>query len=608
MRWSHVAVALGVALMVPAAFASALQIDEANVLRHITRFGSGHFTSPGRPGLLWALLTPLLRLEDPATIVLGARCVCMAASAATFLLVRRLAERAGGEALAIAAVLLLATSMTWQGRAFELRTDTFTTPLLLGAALLLWRPRWSWRSAVGAGVLVGVAGLLSQKAIYGAAGLGLAWALGVWLGHVPKRWGLALAAAVAAGAVVGLWYAGMAMLTDADVVTANVRRAANTAFAEKPLRQKLLSLGFAGNRAPLFYLALLPGAVEVWRRRRESAELLGAAVVGAFLVSTILWHRGYYLYFVAHFEPWLCLVAGAGVLAVIRALAPRRLGRAGLVAGGLAAAVPAAFFYSAILQASIHPQLQVLRDVRSAFPEPVPYWDGAGLVPGYPEVTLFNTGANRGRHRKRFGPNFLIPFARDRHAHFFVRNYLSRDQVMTQKERLWHWKHFVPWRPNVYLRGGRIHAGAGGWSEDRVRVGPAGAYTVWFFNDWRGQAEVDGRAVKHGQVLELAEGVVTLRARSVRGSGQLWLMLGADRTPYANRTGDLVDRSLYVEIGRRGFIDHVKNDGRSELYGPPPRKLGDAITQTELDRRRGLHRRFHRERDARLGAPRPPKK
>jgi hypothetical protein len=601
LRWGRLAIALGVALMVPPALHAAFHCDEANVFRHITQFGLGDFSAPGRPGLLWLLLTPALGLKEPALVATALRLAAVGASTVTLWAVWRLARRAADPSSALASVLLLATSMSWQAHSFEVRTDTWVLPATLLVMLLLWRGSARWGEAVLIGLLMGAAGLFSQKTIYNAAAIGAGWAALVALRQVPRRWGPpALAAAVALGCVA-LWYAFLDR-ANAGVVGENLSLAAANAFEDpRPVRTNLLAWGAAANRAPALYLGLIPGGVVAWRRARENGQLAAMAAAAGVMASTIFFHRGFFMYFIASFEPYLAVVSGAGVVAFLRWLpgGPERR-RAAAVGVALLAIGASAGPYVDMLRTSNEAQLQLMRDITEVFPEPVPYWDSVGLLPGYPETTLFLTKSNRLRLRERMGPAALLQLAREREPLVFVRDYITRERYLEEAEDVWLWTHFVPYRPNLYVRGGRVRVRAGQEQRATVEVVDAAPYTVWFWGGWTGEATVGGQPVRHGEAIELERGEVELVARASSGSGQLWLIHGRDRVPYVEDPADVVDRSIYPMLVRRRFqqYDHVHKDGDLLTLETDP--VLRALPESERERRRASHRAWQQMFDARM--------
>jgi hypothetical protein len=613
------AVGAGTALMLPAAWGAAFHCDEINVLRHVTDFGRGDFDSPGRPGLLWFALLPLLALGEPAAIALAARAAAVLASAATLWGVWRLATPPGPDGRgidpkesgwgAVSAVLLLATSMSWQAHSFEVRTDTWVSPLILAAAWLLLRERLDTRRAVGLGLIVAASGLLSQKSIYNAVALGLGWlaalAVGAWpLRPLERLRAVAIAATVALAVVVA-WYAGMAFLSGAGAgfVSQNLDSAVVTAFAEKrALSTKLKSLGMAAQSAwPLYGLATLGIASAVLRGRR-APRVLAIAVLGLAMLSTVTVHRGYFMYFIASNEPYLAVPAGAALGLACDAF--RRFGRAWAPVPLLMALAVASWVAAPqvgpMLKTSNAPQIAIMEEARRAFPTPVPYWDGIGLLPGYPETTFFGTGISRSRFRKSVpGPGF-IQRARERKPRFFIREYMTRDRYWRNDERRWHWMHFLPYRPNLYLHGGRIRAPGGQESSAKVELLLSDDYTVWFRGGWRGEASVDGRTVQHREVIALSEGIHELRARPEGDGGQLWLLLGREREPYADETAAQRDLSTYPQLQRDRYQRYDRRGQEADLLSPdhdPTLSAGDRAA------RLARHRKWQLKRDQEYGRP-----
>jgi hypothetical protein len=543
-RAAFVVVAVGALLLAPVAWSAALHCDETTVLRHVTRFAHGDLGRPGRPGLLWLLLSPLVALGDPVLITRAARLVGLAAAVCTLGLTATLAQQTSeGEArgrplVGAAAAALLLGAMAWHGHGWEVRTDSFVAPMTLLLALQLWRERLSLGRAAALGLLVGAMGLISQKSIYNVAAVSLgacAFTLAAQgtSGLRARGRTLGVVAAVAL-ALVGAWYAGMSVVSGrgAEFVESNLELAARTGFGGgRSLGRKLITLwGAMKQGAPLWTLATLGAALGA-RTRRERPGPWALTVASLAMLATIFLHRGVFLYYVASFEPLLAALAAVPVAAGLSAVETRR-GRpaawavAGLAILGLAAlSAPRWRAFQAVGNTM---QLDLMREAHEAFPEPAPYWDQIGLVPGSPEITFFGTAPVRKRFRAAGGPSAFIERARARAPRFFLRDYMSRDRHMTGTERRWHWRQFVPYRPNLYLAGGRrLVTPAAAGRGVRIEILVAGDYTVWFRGGWRGTATVDGDPVEHREVVSLPVGAVVLDAVPTQGTGELWLILGA---------------------------------------------------------------------------------
>lgn len=593
---------------------AALHCDELNVLRHITYFADGDFGHSSRPGLLWLLLVPLAWIDSPWVMVEVARAVAVVASLLTLALVARLGREDGDPAAATRAslaVLILGTSASWQGHAFELRTDTFVTPMTLLLLSILTGPSLRWRRAAGVGVLLGATALVSQKSVYNGVGLALAWPAASLLSGAARegRWirgflGRGVVIGAAAALCIGLWYAAMANLTGQgeDYLGRNVASVTKTAWdGPAGLRTHGESLLSAVRLGPALWVLAPFGAVLAATQRFRAPRVVAASIVGAALLSTVFFHRGFFMYFIASFEPMLALPA-AHVLSVLfgRLGSPRAL----LVAGALVLAVGGVAGYEparAIAATSVAPHARFLQDVERLFPEPVPYLDLLGTVPGYDEVSFFGTAPNRDAFRRRRGPSPFVQLAREKKPQFFVREYMSRERYFYPAERRWLWQHYLPVRPNLYVHGLRMPVDA----ESGTRTGElllSGAYEVVFRGGWSGAALLDGTPVSDGEILDLQAGRHEITAQSTHGAGELWILWGTGRRPLTERDRDQRDFSMFPLLTRERYQQY---DGRG--------KPGDLLTPPEdptIDSRdRAVRQRQHAaEQDQRakaLGRPQP---
>jgi len=605
---------LAAAFLAPGAVDLAFHYDETNLLRHVTMFAHGEFLDPGRPGLLFLALVPLAWLDDPWGMMLGGRLVCLLAAAGTIYAVQWHAQRAWGRSgergwlAAVAAAFLLVSSPNWYVHAFEIRTDSWTTPaaLLLGA--MLWR-EGGMRRALAAGVLIAAMGLVSQKSLYPVVAASLA-ALAQGTVVAEPRWRERFGGLVVAGAVslalVAVWYFVLSTASGAgaELVRDNLERAADTGWSGRALGSKLMVVGRAIKQAPVLWGLGLLGLAQ--GLSRPSAQRLPIAVFALLTLSTMFFHRGVFGYYAASFEPALAILAAGPVLALGRQFATR--GRVGLAAqaalalaliGGVTVRSRPAF--SDIAAVTAAPQRALIEEVQRHFPEPVPYWDGQAAVPGYPEVTFFNTFKSRQRVRSKYGKTYFIDRTRALKPRFFLRRSTSPDSSMQGAELRWHWVHFVPFRDNLYLLGGRRLAHR--QTADQVTTFEAllpGPYTVWFQGGWRGTASVDDQPVEHNTTVVLEEGRHELQADPRLGTGQLWLIHGADREPLARPLSDHVDWSMDPLPSRRRYERKDRKSKKAWLLTLPH---APKAKSSNADRRRHWHRRYHQRRDTQLGVP-----
>ncbi len=611
---------VGIAVLVQPALHAAFHCDETNIFRHVTRFASGHFGTPGRPGLMWLMLVPTLWLGDPVTSAMAMRIVSVLASTLTLLLVWRLAARGRGDEPTIdlaggwgglAAVVLLLTSFDWQGHAFEIRTDTLVVPMTLGAMALLWKPDPRLRALVFGAVLLAAAGLVSQKSVYNAVAIGGAWAVYLLVCARPLKPGKRFAhAGIVAGVVLvvmALWFVVMGLLSGklGQVAEHTVRSGMVTAFdTDIGFDRKLKNFTRSFDRGPVIWVLAvlaLPASAFLARRRPRA---FAALIVGALMASTIWIHRGFRTYYVASMEPYLAIgvgsVLGVGLAWLHRhAHAVVAFAVLAVIAGvGLKFGLP---HQKLLLATSNEQQIKLIHEIEAAFPEPVPYWDAVNLVPGYPESTFLGTGQTRKGMRKNRGNDGFRQIANERKPQFFLRTYMTRDTYLRGPELRWHWRHFLPYRTNLYLAGGRILIKA---PERRVRgaIEPwnDGEYTVWFKGGWSGDARVDGRRVKHGEVIELAAGEHQLEARSSDKAGELWLLLGRDRVPEDKAASRHVDFSMFPLDERARFQQYDRKGHKADLL---TQRSDPTMTKARHKTRSKRHRSYQKKRHERLATP-----
>ena len=620
-RWLRpLIVGLALLTVLPGALWAAFHCDEFVVMHHVTRFSEGQFRGSGRPGLLWAALLPIMLWDEPSSIVRAARLSTLIPVAATFFGVWSLAQAArehpNGAPVSlpwagIAAVALLVTSGNWQAHAFEVRTDTFVAPMTLLAALWLWRTEWTTRRAIALGLLVGAMGLISQKSIYNAAGLGLGWvvytAVQVANGRVRIIVALRAAAlaALAALALIGLWYGGMALLHGGtEFISGQMTSAKKTAFTPgQSLSAKQNALKVAAKQSMLLWGAAGLGVVWSLVQARRRPMGLALTLLLCSLLGTIFFHRGYFLYFIASFEPYAAALGGLA-LGSLSAVVHRRWGAWAAAILICAVLLPQGVsgwdMYRRVHQVNNTPQIELMNSVSETFPEPVPYWDSIGMIPGYEETTFFGTGLARTWFRRRTGKNGFIERAQQRKPHFYIRNYMTRRRYLQPAERRWLWTHYLPYRPNLYIHGGRMQVSKK-HREAKAKLLVDSSYTVWFRGGWTGEATVDGKAVSHGEVVQLEAGPHQLTARAADGKGQLWLMLGEDRTPAAERPKDQVDYSMFVPLRRHRYQQYDdKRNERSDLRTPDH---DITIERVNRSKRLARHRSWQRKVDKTDGRP-----
>ena len=170
------------------------------------------------------------------------------------------------------------------------------------------------------GLAMGAIGLFSQKSIYQGGAMGLGWLLLVLAQWRPVRWTeRARTAGIAVGSAIGfvaLWYGLMLVLNwDGNAfVERQMSAAATTAFANPPsVDSKLKSIGTAVQRAPVLYYLGGAGAATALPLAKRNPRQFAALGLAAGMASTIFWHRGFFMYYIASMEPYLAVLAGGFV-------------------------------------------------------------------------------------------------------------------------------------------------------------------------------------------------------------------------------------------------------------------------------------------------------
>lgn len=593
VAWSVLAAVL--AYLAVYAGRAAFHSDEYNVLLHAEKFSRLDVGNPGRPGLLWALLAPLMSLGEPGRILLGSRMVSWLAVACTGVLVLVLGRPREGELgwgrawRPLIAVALLFSAGTFATHCIEVRTDTFTTPLALAAVLLLWNRlrRRGVPFMIGPVVCVAASLLISQKALYASVGIALAWLIARPTAEPDSegwRWRVRDAALAVGGVglLVVAWYIGLAAIssTGMDFVDRNLSTASNTAFSSGiDLGTKAMWLwDVVGRALPLYVLALV--GIPVAAVQREG-RTLALGIVGLVMIGVIFVHRGYFPYYIASIAPLLAVPAARGATAIggglsmllTRTTSPVWATRAGAVPVILALVLAAKFGWPHIRLAwEVHNgmQLSLAHDVHEMIGEPVPFVAGIGMVPGYRELGGYLTGETRSNQRRK-DPDFLATRMEEHCARFFVRTYMTRDKYLTKKEQRLLYRSYLPVRPNLYMYGARVAWDAGGAAGHRdVDVCAGGPYTVRVRGVAAEGLVVDDRSVATGDVIQLTPGSHRVEVSASRGAGELWLLAGEGIEPEA--AGEHIDHSLHPKDRTRSRSRYQRYDGQRkpcDLLSPP---------------------------------------
>ncbi|MFZ9889329.1 MAG: hypothetical protein ACO3JL_17690 [Myxococcota bacterium] len=449
----------------------------------------------------------------------------------------------GGNA-GVFAAFLLGTFWFQQHHGASFRYDGLLVPASLGAACLVLSPRRPFLTAGLAGALLGVALLISLKAVfYLPSLLGLLWVPS--LERVPTRqWTTRLwvfVAALCCTAVI-LYLAHRLSLPPqaADVVSTGAK-IADKMFRVEPLPRAdalLQTLRWDGYSWLLVLLGLLLVVADlVHGAPAARARSIRVLLLAAPLVS-IYFYRNAWPYFYVSILPGACLLAG-----VLWARVERELSRRPV----RAAVLTALLILPPTLKATVaywhnrEDETEVFRDislgVREVFPEPAPYIDRCGMVADYPKVGMFMSTWVVESYRKA-GREVMKDVLRQHQPKFLLENTevlaLHRTRRRSKHRLLPHdlatlRENFVPHWGYLWVAGKSLRVDREAKTFEVLISGP---YTL------EGQVTVllDDVQLRPGDVIHLQQGMH--RVRLLDEPKQVAPMVLAENLPITLRYGD----------------------------------------------------------------------
>ncbi|MEM7742133.1 MAG: glycosyltransferase family 39 protein [Pseudomonadota bacterium] len=320
--------------------------------------------------------------------IVAARVVMFACTAATTVCIVAVARRfMSWHAAMFAAFCFAAYSFTVrQGGSF--RTDTMAACVLMAALwIIVARPRGTaW--PILAGGLIGLAGMLTIKAIFYvptiAAILLLALA-GSGPARRPLRYGM-IVAGTSMGTFALLFWLHAWSLDDPASAFSFLDRTTGKTLGLDDTVVLVRYLGAAVLYNPVVWIALVSGVLAcLWRlwtgpRRVEAATLLS---LGLPLLSLAVYSESYPYYHSFILAP-AAVLCGA-FLSRLNAAKASRLA----VMGTLAVSIQFGVTYAGLLERDNRTQHLTLAVVHRMFAEPVPYIDRSSMVSSFPKTGFF---------------------------------------------------------------------------------------------------------------------------------------------------------------------------------------------------------------------------
>jgi hypothetical protein len=391
---------------------------------------------------------------------------------------------------------------------FAFRADPLATALLMSALWCVTTRRLEWPTVALISLLVGLAGVVTIKAIfYAPAFAGAAWLR--WTESTRKSEPvIGRISAIAAGSALVFAVLFLAHRSGLPATEAHGSRAGSafhTVFSAglfpqaKYLWQQILL-------AP--HVAMMIVAAPLYWMRLEKSERV--AMAGLLLpVFTVVFYRNAYPYYFVFVLAPVLVTAGPLIERIVQHIRP--------------------WPYVALLAAealvlNMSEPRQVLENQRSLvdgvhriFPRPVAYFDASGMVGDFPRpLSILVSGWGLQSYRNGAQPSF-VKLASERPVPLLilddwtfdagVRGTVSREILLAADARMIR-QNYLPHWGMVWVAGKRVPKGSG---TSHVTIAVPGTYTV----EGAGIA-VDGRRLRVGDRVQLARGqhVFTANARS----------------------------------------------------------------------------------------------
>jgi hypothetical protein len=399
----------------------------------------------------------------------------------------------------LAPLLYLAAGNVFQ-HGMSFRADPLVTALLMGALWLLCLSKLNVRALAMLALLLALGIFATLKAaLYAPAFAALAWHR-LATSDRPRNFALRLAATAFAAAAL---FAAMVALSQHYAAAAftgsaedTVRASREMLLAEGPFprwQYVLLAIG----TAPIFAIAL-SAALPAMRRINDSRTR--RVVLAGLLVPllSVVFYRNAFPYFYAFILAPVAVGMVPGIAWLARRYTVRTI--AGLC---LIGAVVLSLVTPRAVQ---NDQRDVLRQVHRLFPQPVAYFDFAGMVAAFPKANVFMSTWGQTRYRNGESESYRAAVARQDVPLLLANNeVLARNQstrgpaweLLPADAALLRSSYVPHWGP-IWVAGHRFAAGA--MAQD-FELPASGSYTLE-----SSAALIDDQRAAPGQVIMLAKG------------------------------------------------------------------------------------------------------
>lgn len=404
-----------------------------------------------------------------------------------------------------------------QGNSF--RTDPIATFLLMAALwLIVCRPAWLGLALL-AGGLIGLAGAVTIKSVIYVPTIALVLLIALWTAQDRRkafRHGLVIAV-TAALACLAFLLAHRLSLGAAGDSLGRVGSAIGKTLVERDFLNAILTFKLALRQNPVFWLAAALGLVACLLGLFRSADRPRANWATLLALGATLASLGVYTQSFAYYYPFM-LAPAAALCGAALSLFPARIRPGVATVGGALLGAFMLLHYAVALEQDNRAQRRVLVAVHQIFPRPTAYIDRCSMVSSYPKYGPFmSVWGMQGYYRRgvpimrgileAHQPRFLIA---NRElldldalgpgdygpAHFGL---FEEDAELLKANFLRHWGP-------IYVAGKQLAVSAQAPSRP-FEILIEGPYTV----ESAVPVELDGRAVRPGEVVTLAPGAHRLR-------------------------------------------------------------------------------------------------
>ena len=407
-RWIVAAAfAAAILLQLELIFDQAIGWDEFFHLSQAHAFYQGHLTSVLQTfyarAFFWLPMLPIGAIDQVRIARLFMLGFELATTGAIYAMANRFADRASA---ALAALAYLTGGYVFR-YGFSYRADPMAAAFLMGSLWILLTSRLGAKSVLGASFLAGLAVLTTIKVVlFAPAFAGIAWLR--WREAEDRR-GMLLRLAAFAGAamVFALAFVGATMLTLPDTGSGSAGNtlsdSATTMFSEGLFPRWAYAVG-AMATAPFLAILVVAALVVVVRGRMELPRRI--ALAGLMLpLASIVFYRNSFPYFYAFILPPV-MVSAAVAARMMLARFPVGILCLALLANAAAVSV-------AVPRAVLATQRQVLAAAHEIFPEPVAYFDFAGMLVDFPKANFFMSTWGMRKYRAGDEPSFVDDMQRE---------------------------------------------------------------------------------------------------------------------------------------------------------------------------------------------------